>query len=275
MKIYELDVVDRLECLEQNFSMVTEIKNSLSENRAEYRSLANNIGISQESLMVCCDNFERSLLIECYTFSEQLVKNSFYRMIEFDNNNNEYVKSFIKNKVSKARFSPNVKFEEIEKMIKNQLFTDFKFLYPKNNSEIGLYNEMVKSRHVYAHKGIYEFQFNDFYVILNVLKYLYFELSFLNSSTSVKRREFQNKYFNLKENVKKVSDIDNNLKYQRNCLKKVKNSCCEFIDNYGESFGDIVLLEEINIKIIKVANQDLRKYKDIYKDICDLHRAMN
>lgn len=275
MIIHNLNVDEEIENLNKRFLMVEEINNSLSESRANYRAFAKEIGVNSESLLVCCDDFKKSLLIDFYTFSEQLMKNVFYDMIKIEDNSNSYLDNFIKNKVPKDRFSPNVKFEDIEKMMKEQLFAEFKFLYSKNNHEIKTYDEMVKSRNKYAHKGNYVFDFTKFPVLIDVLKYLYFELSFLIKYGSIKRKKIQDDYINLKKEVKKISRLDAaKCNYQRKYFDEVKKICYDFTTNYGEFIWDVTLLENVSTKIIRVANQDSQKYIKMHQLISDLNVAV-
>ena len=110
MIIYEFDLEERMNDIFKNLEYVTLIRNSLADNRAEYRKLASNLSIDFFALQTCCDTFERNLLIDIYTYAEQLVKNFYYHLVEKDRSANLYIRNFINKKISADKFSPNVNY---------------------------------------------------------------------------------------------------------------------------------------------------------------------
>ena len=174
MLVFDFDTEMRLNDLKDNYQMVIELRVSLSEKRNKYRKFANIIKLDPNSLLTSCDIFERSLLLNCYTCSEQLVKNFIYEVIEKDRHRNIYLNLFINNKVNENTFSPRIKLNEIEQIISKSLIEGFKFPISKNNIKIKKYNEMIKARHKYAHSGLYDFDYQYFDNVIEVIEYLVF-----------------------------------------------------------------------------------------------------
>ncbi|WP_270281395.1 hypothetical protein, partial [Enterococcus faecalis] len=109
---------------------------------------------------------EYSLLIDCYTFSEKLLKNTIYHCLEFKNNSNDYVNNFMFRKLNPEKFSPNPKFKSLN--------SNFKFVLNQNFSKIKSYDSMIQPRHQYAHANIYPLDIkNSEEDLLEVLAYLH------------------------------------------------------------------------------------------------------
>ena len=153
MQIYDLYFETRFSQLKNQIDYLNNINESMSEKREKYRLFAQENSIDFISLETCCRMFERTVLIDAYTLSEQLVKSLYYELIEKDRHENDCLNKFINSKVNSDKFSPNVKYNEIEKRLKQDLLSDFKFIYSKSSDEIQSYNSMVDARHKYAHSG--------------------------------------------------------------------------------------------------------------------------
>lgn len=257
MMIFEFDAKERIDDIKQNFEYVLEIKNSLADNREKYRNLSIEINVSKESLFQCCDAFERALLINCYTFSEQLMKNFVYEAIEKDRHENNFLNKFIDNKIPKNRFSPNVNLDKMEKDIRKDLFKDFKFILPNTLNEIKIYNEMVNSRHTYAHRGIYNFDFYNFRAVIQVLEYIYFEFSTIINDGESFRLQIQEDLKKISELSKKINNITD-IKYQRDKLKEIKILCKKVVKNYSDKMEDVDLLRNLYNNIKNISEMDLR-----------------
>lgn len=273
MRIFEFDAKERLDDIKQNFQQVLEIRNSLADNREKYRRLSDDMSISQDSLFKCCDTFERSLLINCYTFSEQLMKNFVYELIEKDKHENNFLNKFIDNKIPKNRFSPNVMLEKMEGDIKKELSKDFKFILPRSADEVKIYNEMVNSRHTYAHGGIYNFDFNNFGATIQVLEYIYFEFSTIIKYGESFRFQFQKDLKEIRELSEKISKITD-IKYQRDKLREIKLLCKKILRNYSDIIDNVALLNNLNNKIKNVSEMDLRNQEKSQDEVKALFLTM-
>lgn len=271
MIIHELDVEIRLEQIESNYANLIVILDSIAENRSDYRSFADGIGISQNVLLESCKAYERTLLIDCYTFSEQLLKNLYYALVEKDSYNNGYLKKFINFKIPIDGFSPNVNFKKMEVALGKELLDGFKFILTANVDEIKSYNTMVKARHTYAHGGTYSFD-NDLYEeVIKALKYIVFEFCMLMDRKLDKRISFQNEY---KSIVKKSIDIAKfyselpedfnsiDIKRMRGYLKRIKDDCKAFDRKYYTKINSVELLVDLSNNIRALSSMDLRKVRE-------------
>lgn len=265
MRIFDFDIEDRLDVINKSYLSIMEIKDSLSDFRGKYRDFASQISISNDSLFKCCDVFERVLLIDCYTFSEQLVKNFFYSILQKDNHQNNFVNSFINRKIPIDKFSPNVKFINIENSIKSDLWKDFKFILHDKIDEVKVYNDLVQARHTYAHSGFYNFNFHNFESVIKVLNYICFELLMLFTKNHNYRLTFQNDYKTLKnatiEFIREADKPHSQIMNER--IKSIRDIAKVFIKRYKTNIDNVALLESVLEEIITVSKIDLRTKKDI------------
>ena len=111
-----------------------------------------------------------------------MLKNTVYHCLEFKNNSNDYVNKFILKKLNPEKFSPNPQFKCFEEELKS-LNSDFKFILNNNFSKIKSYDNMIKSRHQYAHANVYPVDIrNSEEDLLEVLEYLTWECNmYLNA----------------------------------------------------------------------------------------------
>lgn len=240
----EFDVAERINDINNQYKNVVEIKNSLSDNRGAYRKFAEYIKIDDQALFRCCTEFERSLLINCYTLVEQYFKSCVYFLLEKDNHENKYINRLINNKLPDSKYSPNIRLEDLEKQIKEFFEIDFKFILSKKTEALKKYEDLIKSRHAYAHKGIFNFSFDNFKDVILALEYIKYEIAFILDD-DVKRIKFQEIFKNLKE-----------FKNIRGSLNSLKNSKKE---------------KKVNARAI--AKSEIKKIKDIIielKEIIDL-----
>lgn len=89
MQIYDLDFETRFSQLKNQIDYLNNINESMSEKREKYRLFAQENSIDFISLETCCRMFERTVLIDAYTLSEQLVKSLYYELIEKDRHEND------------------------------------------------------------------------------------------------------------------------------------------------------------------------------------------
>lgn len=158
----DFEVDERLQDIRLQYISICEIKDSVADNRREYREFASSLNINKESLFRCCDEFERSLLINCYTFIEQFFKSCVYFLLQKDLHENKYINRLINKKLPASKYSPNVKLEELEKQIEEFFEIEFKFILKPKLEALEKYKDLVNSRHIYAHKGLFNFNFENF-----------------------------------------------------------------------------------------------------------------
>ncbi|EGO8147472.1 hypothetical protein FAE20_002186, partial [Enterococcus faecalis] len=212
--IYEFNSEDTLIDIQRNFSRIVDVSNSLSDNSSSYRRFYEEIGLDFNIAKESIKKSEYSLLIDCYTFSEKLLKNTIYHCLEFKNNSNDYVNNFMFRKLNPEKFSPNPKFKSFEEELKS-LNSNFKFVLSQNFSKIKSYDSMIQSRHQYAHANIYPLDIkNSEEDLLEVLAYLDWECNmFLNNIQ--KHITLENLFKCIVKDSEKLKKINNS--------KKIKN----------------------------------------------------
>ena len=169
-KINGVDFIDRIEELEKGYKRYIETSNFFSDYPKEIRYALN--GISHDSfygVKKMVKESERSLLIESYTISEQMLKNTKYQLLDFDETRDTDYQNFLRYKLDPTRFSPNPKIQEINKIFMR--YRSRKLML----SGLSVYDKMIKERHRYAHTGSYNFNMAELPKIIGVLKYLEFE----------------------------------------------------------------------------------------------------
>ena len=229
-KINDIDFFDRIESLHDSYIQVQTCKDFLSDAPGELRK---QVGIIQNitspelnenhifhSLKKIISESQATILIECYTVSEQMLKNTKYQILNFDETEDSDIQKFLKFKIAPDNFSPNPQVSEISKFFKrydgNKLFI----------SKAEIYDSMIKKRHRYAHQGVCDFDLINLPKMIEFLKYLEFEYrmflqktcwieffkvinSIENSSSKkqIKEQDYELKKGSLKILVSKMSNL--------------------------------------------------------------------
>lgn len=271
--IYEFNATERLKEVKQIYDQVKQIKVSLADHRDKYRAFSTSANIDSLALQNCCDQFEYTLLIACYTYSEQLYKNFFYEMIKKDMSNNDHLNNFIESKVPKQRFVPNVDTKEIEKSINKELNKNikFKFLLRPDNDLVKKYNEMVKSRHRYAHKGIYDFNFNNFESVICFLEYLQLEFKLI-VECGMNYKVDQHKLLTEIYDLTKILCKSNSIRKGRIEITTIKEKCKVFTRKHSDDYNELDVVKEIFTLIEVISLGDLRKLDDFSENIKKLNK---
>lgn len=177
--INEIDFYNRIETLQNSYNQVQACKNFLADAPSEIRE---HIGEIQKitnpdlddnhmfhSLKKVIADSHATILIECYTISEQMLKNTKYQILNFDETENSEIQKFLEFKINPSKFSPRPKIQEINNFFKryggNKLFI----------SKADIYDSMIDKRNRYAHQGICDFDLLTVPKTLEFLKYLEFE----------------------------------------------------------------------------------------------------
>lgn len=271
MWIYEFDTEDRIQQVYEKYQYVCGVEESLADYRSEYREFASKVDLEFSYLEECCRTFKKNLLIDIYTFSEQLFKNFYYEMIEKDGHSNNCLNSFINNKLPVERFSPNVKYKNIQNSICNELIPGFSFVLKEQVEEIKKYNNLIGARHQYAHTGDFMYEYKDYYDVILVEKYLVSELEMVIKIGCEKRNIFYN---NLKEVIEKCQKLKNELDeyenkknqqlkiYIKREIKVIRNLIKKILDEYENSPLKSELMIEIYNAMKDIDNIDLRRFSD-------------
>lgn len=259
------------------FSDTEEIENSLSINRRAYRIFATKYSIKVDALLKCLNSYQRSLLIECYTYSEKLFKNFYYHLLNKGSNKNEHIDIYLNSKIPSDKFSPNVKFAVIENSIKNELIKDFMFPIEKNKIEIRQYDELIRSRHAYAHSGEYLYDYTTTSNVIKVLDYITFSFVTIIEKSENYWITYAKQYselYDLTCKIKKNSKnkIDNQLKEE---IKKIRDLSVKFTKKYYVLQKNVDILSPINDRVAKVSKIRLYNYQSALKTIEDLQKMMS
>lgn len=206
MTFYGFDSDSALEEIRINYQSIKEIKNKLADHRDKFRGFCNEIDLEKDILFDCIDMYERTLLINCYTYSEQLAKSLIYHLLNKGNNSNIYIERFIDRKINPKRYSPNVLFENLQATV-NDVYKEFKFIL-NDISQIKFYDELIKNRHIYAHKGSYIFDFNKFEEVIDMLEYITFEFKLIENN-DFDRSTFKSCLCDFNFKIKKISKNPN------------------------------------------------------------------
>lgn len=263
--IYFEEHETRLRHIKDSFENMKVLKNSLADSRREYRIFADSINLDFFVIDDCIQQYEKHLLVSCYTFAEQATKNLIYFLVGKDSHENFYINNFINNKLPVDRFSPGAKTTEIEKILK-ELNPEFQFII-QNHENFEKYNEMVISRHKYAHANNYVFDFNQFEEVIPVLEYLDFEFTLLSMGNGEREAFKRNideiktlatKVYNHMKN-KNLKDVD--CRYPK--INDLVESCKKMNDNHMDKINKLSLFEDYKNEIIKIISIE-------YENILDL-----
>ncbi len=248
--IRNFGVNDSLTEINKDYQTLLSLKNNLSENSSAYSQFEMDNSLEKHSIRNSYFSYEKYLLIQCYTFSEQLLKNLIYEMLNKDNLKNDYLKTFVENKIPENRYVPNVKFNMIPNEILKNTGYNFFFLLNNNNMEIKKYNDLVDNRNKYAHSGSCAFNFENFEDIINLLYYISFEYS-----------EIINKKVNLNNLYKLLQLI---IYFDKKCIndipKKIDAIIVQnkmFFNKNYEKIIKIKLLNPLLSLLIKLNNETI------------------
>ncbi|TCD45950.1 hypothetical protein D3X11_00210 [Streptococcus sp. X16XC17] len=263
--IHGIDFVEQINALEKKYNNVVTAKNFLDDNRSEFRRAILSISDERNSenyfaISESIKETERSLLIRCYTIAEQLLKETKYQLLGYDNLDRTDYQTVLEYKLEPNKFSPNPKFDEINKFFKryhsNKLFL----------KKLELYDNMISDRHRYAHKGEFTFDISNVPKIKEVLLYLEFEYRmFLQKSSYCRLLKILNSVSSMKGNmqVKQASFTNNRIEICGLILEVIellRNENCVIKD-----FSDVLseISAEENFAIIQQKLENYRNSKQV------------
>lgn len=267
MKIYDFDVEDEILKVDMNLKNVETLKNSFADHTIEYRKFSEDIDLEIKVLSDCIESYERALLIGVYTYAEQLVKNFYYELLEKDRTNNICINNFIDKKLDVEKFSPNVKYDFLENNIKNELFPEFQFIIKKEREEISKYDDIIKDRHRYAHRGIYQSSIEQYHDVINAEKFITTELMMIVDKGTNYRIQYQadwKEIISLSDECYKFFKKFKDNKHpepKRKLVQKTKllrNKSKIFYNKYSFYIDECFLLENVKNQLLRVNAMDLR-----------------
>lgn len=283
MRIFDFDTEERLSELEKSCHYVEIIKNRFSDCRSDFRDFAREKDIEFSALEACCKGFERNLLIDVYTYSEQLVKNLYYALLlNRDESNNVYIQNFINKKLPQKRFSPNVNYSTLEKSIHDDLIPHFKFTISEQRDQVKSYNELVESRHTYAHRGEFGFS-NNYKEVIDVERFITKEVEMIVGYSVEYRIEYQRQTNKLCTEVNRIVGLVKHYKDSphpklkrkiRDNAKMLKILARAYYGRYEKFYRHIYLMNNTYRALDSLINQDLRKQSETFEKIMNLNDAI-
>lgn len=279
MNIYDFDIEDEILKVEMNLQNVEILKNSFADHTAEYRKFSRDINLDFRILSDCIESYERALLIGVYTYAERLAKNFYYELLEKDRMQRIYINNFINKKLDVEKFSPNVKYDLLEKNIKDELFPDFRFIIKKDREEILKYNDVIKDRHRYAHRGIYQSNFEQYRDVLNAEKFITIELAMIVAKGRGYRIQYQNDWKDIGNLLNDCYGLYQQFKdnhhqgLKKQLVQKTtmfRKQCKIFYNKYYVYIDNCSLLGNVKNQLIRINAMDLRRISSfsIIEDLC-------
>lgn len=267
--IHDFDEVEELSKIKLNYENLKKIKNSLSDSRDEYRKLfdGNKLDLSLKDIERLIEDSEKALLIDCYTYSEKLLKYTIYHSVDFRKSKNEYINKFLELKINPKKFSPVSKFDYFQQDIKNLVsIKGYRFFMNKGCMKIEKYDEMIDSRHRYAHDNRYPMKFKDYENCIDVLEYLTWECNEFITDPK-KHHKLINEFIDIIGGVERLKKINHNLplrnieqgKTKDINIKDFRNDVRKFLSKYKDELEEISLVKDIIDGLDRIQSLNLNK----------------
>jgi hypothetical protein len=244
---------ERLVEIKKKLDNWKQLKNNIADNRNKHREFAHNINLDFEILKRTYELYEPNLIISCYTFMEQLVKEFIYKTLNKNENPLE-IKNFINQQIPREKFSPDISIKSIKSIIsryipkENRENTKIKLIweYIEETEEKNSYSELIKRRHEYAHEGTYyPLEIIDYENFLNLMEYFIYEFELLN--------------YSIKDRMK----IHKSLEIISKNMDKLKENCSR---SYVKELTKII--REESKKLFKIL-ENIRDKSIIFNKICN------
>ena len=168
----------------------------------------------------------------------------------------------------------------IDQMLSSDYET--KFIINKNRDEISKYDDLIRNRHRYAHRGVFQSSVEQYRDVINAEKYISTELSMIIANGKEYRIEYQNGWTEICSLIKECYGLVGKYKSNKNKelrdklnskIKTLRNASRQFIKKYSQEIEKCVLLENVRMQLIKLNNIDLRS-KDSFLVIDDLNQIV-
>ncbi len=284
--MFEFDEVRELNVIRENLKTLNLISNGLSENRSLFLEFSKGLSIEMSKFRKYIEKGEATLVIDCYTYAERLLKNTIYEVLEFEKNDNSYINEFLGIKINRKKFSPNVKFEKFSNEL--SLYNkEFKFVIGKNHRRVKIYNEMVDSRHKYAHANRIPQGLEATEDVIIFLEYLAWECNRYIEYYKVTNK-IQNDLIELVQYVEKVSDFctknnivntesASNLEYPG--FKQLLLKCKEFSKKYYSELDSVDIFKDFANKVnflssIEIENYSCVEFEEVVLELLDIIKQL-
>lgn len=282
--MFEFDEVRELNVIRENLQTLKLISNGLSDNRSIFLDFAKGLSIEMSKFRKYIEKSEATLVIDCYTYAERLLKNTLYEVLEFEKNENLYVNKFLQKKISRKKFSPNVKFESFSNEL-SSYNVEFKFIIGKSFRIVKIYDEMIESRHKYAHANSIPQGLEATEDVLVFLEYLAWEcnryIEYYNESNNIQidliglvksSNKVVEYYRKNTETISKLNYISDS-KYRG--FEELSLKCKDFSKKYYTELDSIAIFKDFANKVkylssIKLENCTSIEYEEVLIELADI-----
>lgn len=282
--MFEFDEVRELNVIRENLQTLKLISNGLSDNRSIFLDFAKGLSIEMSKFRKYIEKGEATLVIDCYTYAERLLKNTLYEVLEFEKNENLYVNEFLQKKINRKKFSPNVKFESFSNEL-SSYNVEFKFIIGKSYKIVKIYDEMIESRHKYAHANSIPQGLEATEDVLVFLEYLAWEcnryIEYYNEPNNiqidliglVKSSNKVIEYY--RKNIETISELNciSGSKYPG--FEELSLKCKDFSKKYYTKLDSIAIFKDFANKVkflssIKLENCTSIEYEEVLAELVDI-----
>ncbi|MHB8097043.1 MAG: hypothetical protein ACYDEI_05275 [Erysipelotrichaceae bacterium] len=261
----------KIRALNDSFSLSTE----------DYRKFAKELDIDFDILRDCIHKYENTLLISCYTFSEQLTKNFIFHIVDVDNESNRYIQKYLRSNLIKENLSLYIKSSELMSDTFRNLFTKMRFIISNIQyndkyliyKEETLYNEMIVERHRYAHANNHNFKFENYQSVIDFLDYIIFEYTMISKNHNSREKLFEIQT-ELNKKIKEAVEKINEQVTPKDCFQRIKELSVQFVEITDKEFSRHKLLSNYYNLLEIYSKLDFR-LKINYIDLIDKFKEIN
>lgn len=275
-----IEFKERLDRLNESLRRVQNIQDSLSDFPDRHRKFAEEININFAELKSIYESSKLNLMIDYYTFSEQLIKEFVLSILDIESaKQNKHLEKYLKNSFNRNTYSPKSEFKNIKEIIDKFIFIE------KENDKVKLllfntdtdfkenHNSLIQARHKYAHNSsVPEFDISEY--VEKSLPSLEFLLNeFINLDNYFKDRleiqylivEIEKQYQALKRmNARDLNFKDKVRKFKKNLKKLAK---CRNRIEISSAVYEIIFSEAAKFTMLdlRFSNKKLKEQIDEIK----------
>lgn len=266
-----IEFKERLLNLNETLKRVKKIDGSLADEPEKHRHFATEIEISYADLRNIYESSELNLMIEYYTFSEQLVKELVFSILTVESSKeNKHLEKFLKNSFRRNRYSPKSEFKDIKDILDKYIQTNnekIRFLLFNTDSDFTkIHDSLIRARHSYAHNSKKPgFSISE-YVERSIPSLDFLLNEFINIESNLESRLSLQKLIIETYNKKKQLDrLDIRASNYKNSLKDFKNKLKSIVNYQGQLESTSSIYTEIFEQSEKYRTLDLRLSKSTLK----------
>lgn len=266
-----IEFKERLLNLNETLKRVKKIDGSLADEPEKHRHFATEIEISYADLRSIYESSELNLMIEYYTFSEQLVKELVFSILTVESSKeNKHLEKFLKNSFRRNRYSPKSEFKDIKDILDKYIQTNnekIRFLLFNTDSDFTkIHDSLIRARHSYAHNSKKpDFSISE-YVERSIPSLDFLLNEFINIESNLESRLSLQKLILDSDTMKSQLDkLNIRSPYYKNKLKDFKNNLKRIMNYQSQLECTSSVYNEIFEQSKKYQTLDLRLSKSTLK----------